>query len=149
VWRGWYDSTSNSIYDGQNYMERFFDDYLEAAMDSYIEDYNNLLEQNKLEQEDIDFQILMQTDSILHMYFYLQSFKYNNFYNFNRNYESKVKKYINEFYDRFNTDPFSLYEYIDTKYDEHGKMYNDIRNSAKAAVGPFIEVDSFFDFISK
>ena len=149
IWRSWEDSTSNISYNDKNYMEVYFHDYIDGVLGTYIDDYNELKEKGELEEFDIKFHKMMQTDLILYMYFYIQSFKFNHINDLDPNIECKAKTHIKNYYKRFDTTSIDLYEYIDNFYEERGRWYNDILINAKRAVGPFIEVDSFFDFISK
>lgn len=148
IWRSWDDSTSNLLYEDTNYMEKFFDNYMNATIDTYIEDYNNLVESGNITEYDIEFHRMIHADVILYMYFYLQSFKFNHSNDYDLNIEFTIKKHIKDYYKRFNTTCIDLFNYIEY-HEERGKWYCDVWESVKYGVGPFIEVDSFFDFISK
>jgi len=148
IWRSWNDSTSNVMYNGKNYMEKFFNNYMNATIDVYIDDYNNLKDSSQLGTYEIDFHKMMHADVILYMYFYLQSFKFNHNDDYDLNIAFSIKKHIKNFYKRFNSNSIDLYNFIDN-YHGRGKWYNDVRDSVEHGVGPFIEIDSFFDFISK
>lgn len=148
IWRSWEDSTSNLMYEGTDYMEKFFDNYMNATIDTYIEDYNNLVKSGNITEYDIEFHRMIHADVILYMYFYLQSFKFNHSNDYDLNIEFTIKKHIKDYYKRFNTTCIDLFNYIEY-HEERGKWYCDVWESVKYGVGPFIEVDSFFDFISK
>ena len=147
-WRAWNDSTSNMMYKN-NYMEEYFIDYLNGVMGTYVDDYNMLKESGQLDEKDIEYYKLMQADVIIYSYYYLQSFKFNHSNEYDLNIEFMIKKHIKDYYKRFNTTCIDLYNYIDYHEPERGEWVYNIWENVTKGVGPFVEVDSFFDFLSK
>lgn len=151
VWRAWPDSTSrihyvNNNQDDRTYLEFYFYDYIASTLGVYNKDFDNLVVNNQLTEEDIDFHVKMYADVILYMYFYIQAFKFTRGLDSNVEYEYVVKQHIRNFYAKFKVDPGFLYRLVT---DNNAMWYNAVRVSATNATGGFVEVDTFIDFISK
>ena len=154
IWRKWPDSLShmrsNNGEDYVKYMYDYFEDFVNATMGIYIEDYENLINNRDLSEKSKEFHKDIQADIILFIYFYIQGFKYRYRNNINTNYEALAKKYIHEYLDRFEMLPCNLYNYIcETHSTGYELWYTTVRNSVYEAFGCFVETDTFYDFISK
>lgn len=158
IWRAYEDSTSHVKYSNElNYMEYHFYDYLEATYKVYVDEYNKLTENGKqISEEDREFLLRMQVDSLLFQYFYLQSFKFNN-KNWLFDHEKTVKQNFRDFYARFNMPPEYFYQIACEKLDNDDIRdggfatkiwYNSVRYSVTISCGNFIETDNFKTFIS-
>jgi hypothetical protein len=116
----------------------------------YVEDYEELLSSNKLDDRAREFHKYIQTDIILYMYFYIQVFKYRYGYSINTSYEASVKKYIHDYYDRFQILPYQLYDYVCTVNDTGYEIwFTTIKKMILQEMGYLVETDTFYDFISK
>ena len=148
LWRYWPNSTSNSESnwgkDYLGYMENHFCDFLRATIDTFIDDYSSLSEPN---EKDILFHRKIQADMINYMYFYIQAFKYHKKEEHLSEYETKCKKYVNDYYERFNTNADELFNFI--LYEEGESWYNSNREAVTEFIGKFVEIESFKDFLSK
>jgi len=154
VWRKWPNSVSHIRSDfGRNFVKYIYDyfyDFIKATMETYVEDYDDLLNKNNLTDQICEFHKNSQIDIILYMYFYIQVFKYNYTVDFNNKYEAEVKYHIHQFYKRFNMNPVILYDYACTLNDTGYEIwFTTVRKSVLNHMGLFIETDSFYDFISK
>ena len=156
LWRKYPDSLSHSRFgidsqeDYVKFIYNYFNDFIKATANVFIEDYNELVDANKLNEKAIAFHKYIQADIILYMYFYIQVFKYRYRNNINTFYEATVKKYIHEYLDRFEMLPCHLYDYICMERDFGYELwFTAIRKMIVKDMGYLVETDTFYDFISK
>ena len=156
IWRKYPDSLSHTRYgtesqeDYTKFIYDYFNDFMISTPNIYVEDYEELLSSNKLDDRAREFHKYIQTDIILYMYFYIQVFKYRYGHSVNTLYEASVKKYIHDYYDRFQMLPYQLYDYVCTINDTGYEIwFTTIKKMILQEMGYFVETDTFYDFISK
>lgn len=146
LWRAWPESLSRRQYKGNrnNFLEVYFDDYIESTgwayinlykTDTYNPDYDYWCTRD-------DFMFKACINCFLFVYFYMQGFKFfsTNYIPQNFNY---ALKYYNEIKKLFHVTARQILDFI----YENPNYYFSVRESSYIGSGYFIEQDTLEEFI--
>ncbi len=126
-----FDSSKHSL------LETYFNDYCHAAIDPWlgvIDKYPNC--------KNIIFEHCCMM--IMYMYFYIQSFKFTKKENYIKENEYLVKRYIEKILDKCNKAVEDIIALIYSDSD----FYNEIKKDAEIGSSKFIEIESFYTYIT-
>ena len=149
LWRCFPDSESRKDRGEKSHLELNFKDYIEATGEIYIKDYiDNIdfvpIEYNKKDNLTIHFEYAV--DSLLFMYFYLQSFKYRDNLGYSRENEMRILEYKAKLLSVFGKTEKDVINLVSEK---KASWYNQVRQQAVEGVGGFIERETFYEFIMR
>lgn len=137
-WMGNPESISRTKYNDTNFVENFFDDYLEstgrAALDAYLH--------GEIPKR---YATLRSIDVILFCYFYMQRFKYKR----PKDYVKSNMDLIREYYIKCKTlFVFSNLDVYDMAAKNDAYWYVEVRKFATTGVGPFVEQETLLEFLN-
>jgi hypothetical protein len=115
-------------------------------MDYYIEDFIYSINELKDDSElNLYNHLRLCIDVLMHMYFYVQGFKFKNPNGYILENEYLLYWYKRKICELFNIDCNFIYACL----RENPEWYTNVRKSAMIGIGHFVETDSFIDFLLK
>ena len=139
LWMARPDSLSRKEYDGKSFLEKFLNDYIASTGDIYLNIYLN-------QEINPGFILHSVIQVILHLYFYIQRFKFKNPNNFDMNNEQLCRNFYTKVKKIFQISNEIVWTYVATNDAE---LYNFIKHSVEINIGTFIEHESFMDWLNK
>lgn len=139
IWNFKDDSLTRRMYNGSHtYVEQYLCDYVESTIGPC---------RKLIAQDPMTYKEKMKNLMVLHpvyLYFYIESFKYNEpgtWYTHNLN---EVKKTLDLIKETYNMDYKDVYYYV-----KNSNVFGLIRGACEKGVGPFIEQDTFEQFLKE
>ena len=137
IWNARPTSISRSDYQGRNFLEVYFRDYIASTGDVYISKYK----QGEITEA---FAIKSAINVMLFVYFYIQGFKFQRPDDWLEINEYHAKDYVDKCIKTYNFTSKSIVEYCSPNY---AKFYRGVRETAYVGTGGFIEEMSFKDWL--
>lgn len=130
---------SREKYGDHSFLEVFFKDYIEATGYTY---YQQFLKYGMSSE----YAYAAMVEVLVYCYFYLQGMKFHQPHNWLRDNEQYVREYLIKIKEVFHVANREIYNFV-AKND--AKMYMEVKEVAHIGVGPFLETETFLQFLDK
>ena len=130
---------SREKYGDHSFLEVFFNDYIESTGYTYYRQYYKY----GMSDEYISSSMI---EVLLYCYFYIQGFKFHHPINWIRDNENYARDYFVTLKETFKITNKQILEFVK---QNDASLYVAVRDSAYVGVGPFVEVETFGQFMDK
>lgn len=130
---------SREKYGDHSFLEVFFKDYIESTGNTYY----NLYFKYGMSR---DFAFSSMVEVFVYCYFYMQGIKFHQSHNWLRQNEDYVREYFVKIKETFKVTNKEIYDFVALN---DADMFMAVKESAHIGVGPFIETETFMQFMDK
>lgn len=138
LWMARPNSLSRRNYGDKSFLEKFLNDYITSTGEIYLNIYLN-------QQIDPAFILHSVIEVILHLYFYMQRFKFKDPNNYDKDNEQLCRKFYTKVKKIFQISNEVVWAYV---AENDAILYNSIKHLVEINIGTFIEHESFMDWLN-